>query len=133
MTIAEVSKKMELSADTLRYYERIGLLPKVKRNASGNREYTESDCQWIGFIKCMRSAGLSIESLIEYVALFQKGKQTIPARKELLLEQRKQLAEKIQEMQQTLAYLDHKIDGYEERMVKFEEELRPFDSKEENF
>lgn len=124
MTITEVSKKYGLSADTLRYYERIGLIPPVHRNSSGNREYTENDCKWVKFIKCLRSAGLSIEILIEYVDLFQKGSDTISARKELLFEQRKQIAEKINELQDTLKFLDKKIDGYEDRMLKFEEELK---------
>lgn len=127
MTIAEVSKKYGLTADTLRYYERIGLLPTVNRNSSGNRDYTQEDCRWVQFIKCMRSAGLSIETLIEYVSLFQQGNTTTETRKELLLEQRKQIFEKIEELQGTLEYLDKKIDGYEDRMLKFEEDLKKFD------
>lgn len=127
MTIAEVSKKFDLTADTLRYYERIGLLPTVNRNSSGNRDYTEEDCRWVQFIRCMRSAGLSIEVLIEYVSLFQQGNETTGARKELLLEQRKQIVAKVEELQNTLAYLDKKIDGYEERMLKYEEKLKKFD------
>ncbi|MDF2906898.1 MAG: transcriptional regulator, MerR family [Herbinix sp.] len=127
MTIAEVSKKYDLSADTLRYYERIGLLPTVNKNSSGNRDYTEEDCRWVQFIKCMRSAGLSIEILIEYVSLFQQGNSTIGARKELLIEQRKQIFEKMEELQNTLSYLDKKIDGYEDRMLKYEEKLKKFD------
>lgn len=127
MTIAEVSKKFDLTADTLRYYERIGLLPSVNRNSSGNRDYTEEDYRWVHFIKCMRSAGLSIEVLIEYVSLFQKGNETTGIRKELLLEQRKQIVEKIDGLQNTLAYLDIKIDGYEDRMLKYEENLKKFD------
>lgn len=127
MTIAEVSKKFDLTADTLRYYERIGLFPSVNRNSSGNRDYTEEDCRWVQFIKCMRSAGLSIEVLIEYVSLFQRGNETIGVRKELLKEQRKQIEEKIEELQNTLAYLDKKIDGYEDHMLKFEENLKKFD------
>lgn len=124
MTIAEVSKKYDLTADTLRYYERIGLLPHVTRSSSGNRDYSEEDCRWVQFIKCMRSAGLSIELLIEYVNLFQQGNGTITARKELLLEQRKQIANKIEELMNTLKYLDTKIEGYEERMLKYEENLK---------
>ena len=116
MTIAEVSKEFGLTADTLRYYERIGLLPAVNRNSSGNRDYTQEDCRWVQFIKCMRSAGLSIETLIEYVSLFQLGNATIAIRKELLIEQRKQIFDKIEELQGTLEYLDKKIDGYEEHM-----------------
>lgn len=127
MTITEVAKKYGLTPDTLRYYERIGLIPPVTRNNSGNRDYNEEGCRWVSFIKCMRSAGLSIEVLIEYVALFQKGHETIAVRKELLLEQRRQLAERVEELQNTLSYLDHKIDGYEERMLKLEEGLKKFD------
>ena len=77
MTITEVSKKYDLSQDTLRYYERIGLIPTVNRNKSGIRDYTDEDCKWVEFIKCMRGAGLPIEVLIEYVALFQEGESTI--------------------------------------------------------
>ncbi len=127
MTIAEVSKQYGLTADTLRYYERIGLLPPVNRNSSGNRDYTEEDCRWVYFIKCMRNAGLSIETLVEYVSLFQMGNETADVRKELLLEQRKQIVEKIEEFQNTLTYLDKKIDGYEDRTLKFEEKLKKFD------
>jgi DNA-binding transcriptional MerR regulator len=129
MTIAEVSKKYDLTADTLRYYERIGLLPPVNRKSSGNRDYTEEDCRWVQFIKCMRSAGLSIEILIEYVDLFQQGNETIGVRKELLIEQRRQIVEKMEELQITLTYLDKKIDGYEDRMMKFEEQLKKFDEQ----
>ncbi|MDU6297332.1 MerR family transcriptional regulator [Clostridium celatum] len=124
MTITEVSKKYELSTDTLRYYERIGLIPPVNRNKSGNRDYTETDCKWVNFIKCMRNAGLSIEILIEYVTLFQQGNDTIASRKQLLFEQRKQIVEKIEELQSTLNYLDKKIDRYDELMLKCEDELK---------
>jgi len=72
MMIAEVSNKFNLSQDTLRYYERVGLIPNVNRSKNGIRDYTEEDCNWVEFIKCMRSAGLPIEVLIEYVKLFQQ-------------------------------------------------------------
>lgn len=124
MTIAEVSEKFDISQDTLRYYERIGLLPHVNRNKSGIRDYTEEDCNWVEFIKCMRSAGLPIEVLIEYVGLFQKGDETIEARKELLTEQRKQLRARIEEMQKTLEHLDYKIERYEQAIVPAENELK---------
>lgn len=124
MTITEVSQKYDITADTLRYYERIGLIPPVNRNVSGVRDYKEQDRNWVQFIKCMRSAGLPIEVLIEYVTMFQQGNSTIKARKELLIEQRSQLAEKIKEMQQTLERLDKKIDGYEDRVFVKEEKLK---------
>ena len=123
MTIAEVSKKYDISADTLRYYERIGLLPPVLRNKSGIRDYDEASCGWIELMKCMRAAGVQIEALIEYVALFQQGDSTINARKELLMEQRDQLMERMADMQQSLDRLNHKIERYEQVLVQKEKEL----------
>ena len=99
MTIAQVSQKYGLSQDTLRYYERIGLIPPVPRNKSGIRDYDEVSCGWIELMKCMRSSGVQVEALIEYVALYQQGDATIDARKALLIDQRDQLAERIEQMQ----------------------------------
>jgi DNA-binding transcriptional MerR regulator len=124
MAIAEVSKKFDISQDTLRYYERIGLIPRVNRNKSGIRDYTEDDCRWVEFIKCMRSAGLPIEVLIEYVALFQQGDETAEARKELLIEQRRQLIIRMEDMKKTLERLDDKIARYEQAVVQAEKKLR---------
>ena len=124
MTIAEVARQYELTPDTLRYYERIGLLPSVGRTPGGIRDYSESDCRWVEYIKCMRSAGVSVETLVEYVSLFHKGTDTIQARKKLLLEQREQIVARIEELNGILARLDWKLDGYEERMLKSEESLK---------
>lgn len=123
MTIAEVCKEYDISADTLRYYERIGLLPPVHRKPNGLRDFTSEDCNWVQFIKCMRGAGVSIEALIEYVQLFYQGGSTIAARKELLIDQRNKLAARVAEMQAVLQKLNDKIEGYEERMLKCEVEL----------
>lgn len=120
MNIREVSKKYDMTIDTLRYYERIGLLPKVTRNKNGYRDFSEYDENWVFYIKSMRGAGISVETLIEYVTLFQKGVETIPARKDLLLEQREELVNRISEMQAVLDRLDKKIEGYEERVLKYE-------------
>ena len=94
MTIKEVSQKYNISQDTLRYYERVGMIPKVTRTASGIRDYQESDLSWVELVICMRSAGLPVEALIEYVELYQQGDQTFSARLELLQEQRRNLEEK---------------------------------------
>ncbi len=123
MTIAEVSKQYNISADTLRYYERIGLIPPVNRNKNGIRDYTDEDCKWVDFIKCMRSAGLPIEVLIEYVTLFRQGNSTIEARKEILIEQRGILEEKINFMTTTLERLNYKIDNYDTIILSAENRL----------
>ncbi|MEG0593093.1 MAG: MerR family transcriptional regulator, partial [Coprobacillus sp.] len=102
MTIKEVSEEFGMSADTLRYYEKIGLIEPVTRNSSGIRDYQESDLRRIKFLKCMRLSGLSIEMLSEYVKLFHEGDHTIPQRKEILLRQKEQLLLKMKELEETL-------------------------------
>ncbi|RAP75286.1 MerR family transcriptional regulator [Paenibacillus montanisoli] len=128
MLIAEVSDKYDLSQDTLRYYERIGLIPRVNRNKSGLRDYTEEDCKWVEFIKCMRGAGLPVETLIEYVKLFQLGDATVAARKELLIGQRDQLLTRMEEMKRVLERLDDKIARYEQTIGAKEKALMAHDS-----
>ncbi|HNB52106.1 MAG TPA: MerR family transcriptional regulator [Anaerolineales bacterium] len=123
MKIAEVSERYGISTDTLRYYERIGLLPAVNRNDNGIRDYNERDLQRVDFIKCMRGAGLPIEVLIDYMALIQQGDLTIEARKEILVEQRDLLGERIQEMQKTLDLLNHKIQVYENAILTKERQI----------
>jgi DNA-binding transcriptional MerR regulator len=123
MKIAEVSERYSISSDTLRYYERIGLIPHVNRNKSGIRDFNEIDVKRVEFIKCMRSAGLPIDVLIEYVGLVQQGDQTIDARKEILKEQRERLVTRMKEMQKTLDILDYKIEVYEKAVLGKEKEI----------
>ena len=123
MKIAEVSAQCDLSPDTLRYYERIGLIPTVNRTESGIRDYDETDLKRVEFIKCMRSAGLPIEVLIEYVGLVAQGDETAETRRQILVEQRELLLNKIEELQKVLGILDHKIDVYNERLLKIEQDF----------
>ena len=113
MTIKEVSEKYDISADTLRYYERIGMIPEVTRNANGIRNYQESDLGGVELAICMRSAGLPVEALIEYVKLFQQGDSTFAARLQLLQEQREKLEEQKAQLQAAMDRLDYKISRYE--------------------
>ena len=124
MKIQEVSEKFSLSTDTLRYYERIGLIPTVNRTDSGIRDYTEEDMRRVDFVKCMRSAGLPVEVLIDYMALVQKGDSTIATRKEILLEQREQLIARIEEMQQTLEILNYKIQVFDGKLLDAEKKIK---------
>ncbi|WP_157153072.1 MerR family transcriptional regulator [Brachyspira murdochii] len=123
MTIAEVSKKTELSADTLRYYERIGIIPEIERSESGIRNYTDYDLGWIEFSKCMRNSGMSIESIIEYIKLYNKGDATLEARKQLLVSQRDAMQEKLNELQATLDKLNKKIENYGHQMSVHEKDM----------
>jgi len=129
MKIAEVSERYSISSDTLRYYERIGLILPVHRSESGIRDYNELDLKRVEFIKCMRGAGLPIEALIEYVGLVHKGDKTIEARKEILVEQRRQLVARMAEMQKTLDLLNYKIEVYENAVLKKEKELMPLEEQ----
>lgn len=123
MTIAQASSLSGLSSDTLRYYERIGLITDVKRKSSGVRDYSDQNLKRIQFIRCMRSAGMPLEVLIEYVHLFQEGEHTVSARKELLVEQKKVLDKKITELNETREKLLNKIKNYESIILQREKEL----------
>ncbi len=105
--------KKSISADTLRYYERIGLIPPVNRTKGGIRDYTEEDLKWVDFTICMRNAGLSIESLIEYIRLSSEGEATVFERRKLLIEESELLTKKIAEMQECLERLQGKIKKYD--------------------
>lgn len=113
MTIKEVSEKYGLSQDTLRYYEKIGVIPPVTRTSGGIRNYTEQDIGWVENAVCMRKAGLPVEVIAEYCRLFSMGDSTIGARLELLTEQRKKLIEQKEQLETEISRLDYKIGRYE--------------------
>ena len=113
MTIKEVCEKYNLTADTLRYYERVGVIPEVTRTAGGIRDYQQEDIGWVEHAICMRDAGVPVEMLIEYVKLFQEGDSTLEARANLLKEARVQILEAKKKYDTALEKLDYKIGRYE--------------------
>lgn len=123
MTIKDVAEKFDLSQDTLRYYEKVGLIPKVNRNSSGIRDYTEQDLRHVEFVKCMRQAGLSIEVLAQYISLYQDGDKTASDRRQILVDEREKLQERMVEMQETLDRLDFKINNYD-RVLRGETKIK---------
>ena len=114
MTIKEVCEKYDLTPDTLRYYERVGVIPEVSRTKGGIRDYSEQDIKWVENAVCMRSAGVPVEMLIEYVKLFQEGDSTIAARRDLLIEARVEVQKNLDKYQATMDKLNYKISKYEE-------------------
>ena len=120
MKISEVSDKYGLTQDTLRYYERIGLIPPVKRNPNGIREYDDYSCGWIEFIHCMRKAGIQVEVLVEYVHLYQQGRETKEVRKELLRGEYRRLEERIADLQAVKERLACKIDNYDDLEISLQ-------------
>ena len=125
MNIKKVSEQLEITPDTICYYERIGLVPPINRNKNGVRDFTDLDIQRLDFIKCMRHSGLSIESLHEYMHLYSlNDDRTIPARKRILEEEVEKLDERIASLQETRAYLQHKIDVYCSQLTQATNDLK---------
>ena len=116
LTIKEVSEKYDIPSETLRYYERVGVIPPVTRTAGGIRDYSDTDIQWVENAKCMRAAGLPIEVIIEYLRLFREGDSTIKARLDLLSEQREILLKQYKQLEETINRLDYKISKYQEAL-----------------
>lgn len=128
MNIKKAAEIFDLNIDTLRYYERVGVVPPVTRNENGYRDYTTSDLNWIYLVKNLRNAGLSIESLIEFSQLAQlRGKQDVEsAQKQILKDQLVELDQKLAEMQEVRDLLVYKIDTYDDHIAKFKNgELEP--------
>ena len=115
MQISEISEKTGLTSDTLRYYEKIGLIGPIEKQKSGIRNYTEEDFQRIQFVKCMRSAGVGVNSLKRYLSLYDKGDETIKERRDILIEQKEVLEKKINDMQEVYNRLVYKINLYDKK------------------
>ncbi len=120
MNIAQVSEKFDITKETLRYWERSGLLPEIPRNESGYRDYGEYELNWVFFIQVMRKAGVSIEALVEFVELYRLKTDTRTAQKQLLIEQRDKLEQQKREIEKTLNYLNYKLDNFESHVLNYE-------------
>ncbi|MFK4567738.1 MerR family transcriptional regulator [Enterococcus sp. UD-01] len=117
MIIKEMSERVGLSADTLRYYERIGVIPAVPRTEYGVRTYSEVHLEWIESILKLKASGMTLEMIIEYVRLANIGDTTIEARKNLLEEERERISEKIFALKQRQSMIDLKIKDYYEDLL----------------
>lgn len=124
-TITEVSKRYQISSNTLRYYERIGLLPDIPRQSNGNRYFTENNLKWLEMIICLRHSGIPIENLVNYAELLKQGKGTEKERENLLREQLASLYQKQANLQRSIDRLEHKISLYESGDI--EQELSYFE------
>lgn len=127
MNIKEVSQLTGLSADTLRYYEKIGLIPKIKRGNGGIRKFDEDDLKWITFSRELRQAGMSIDNVLAYISLYRQPIDNQAARKQLLEDQRQLLLEKMSELNQMVSLLDNRIENYPEFVGEVEAALPCFD------
>ena len=114
MNIKSVSDLLGISADTIRYYERVGLVPPITRTSTGIRDFQVQDIETLEFIKCFRSAGVSVDSLVDYMSLYQKGDETREERLGILEEEKKKLEERLSQLQVALNRLNRKIKLYKE-------------------
>lgn len=122
MNIKQAAATFNLTADTLRYYERVGIIPPIPRNQSGYRDYQTKDLNWVYLVTRLRAAGLSIESLIEFATLSQlRGQQPVEtAQKQVVKDQLAELEIKLAEMQEVKNLLTYKIETYDEHIAQFE-------------
>ena len=118
LTITQVSKKYDINPDTLRYYERIGLLPTIPRKSNGNRYFNEGMQGWIEMIVCLRHSGVPVEKLIDYADMLRAGDSTLQAREDLLKEQLKELEDKKKDLNRSIDRLKHKISLYKSGEIK---------------
>lgn len=117
MQISEVAEKFGLTTDTLRYYEREGLIGPISKGKNAIRNYDENDIRRIQFVKCMRAAGVEISFLKRYLQLFDEGDKTVKERREILVEQRRILKQKLDAMQEAYDKLNYKIDLYDKNIL----------------
>lgn len=113
MTIKQVCQRYGLTHDTLRYYEKIGVIPPVHRSSSGIRDYDEHDLGWVENAVCLRNAGVPVESIAEYVKLYQAGDETFAARRDLLSHVLADLTEQRSQLDAAIQKLTYKVSRYE--------------------
>ncbi|MFF3018674.1 MerR family transcriptional regulator [Streptomyces sp. NPDC057939] len=116
-TISEVEARTGLTQHTLRWYERIGLMPHVDRSHSGQRRFSERDLDWLSFVGKLRATGMSVADMVRYAELVREGEHTVEQRRELLERTRTEVRSRITELTDALAVLDFKIGMYEMRTI----------------
>ena len=114
ITIAEAAERSGLSAHTLRYYERIGLIHPVGRGQNGHRRYRRDDIEWLDFLIKLRTTDMPIRQMVEYAELVREGPQTASRRRAMLEAHREALRERIEELEETAGVIDRKIETYTE-------------------
>ena len=112
-SIKDVSTLCGLSAYTIRFYDKEGLLPFVTRNGSGNRQFSESDLDMIRLICCLKNTGMQLKEIKRYIDLFMEGDHTIPCRKQMMVGHRASILRQIGELQTQLGVIETKIAFYE--------------------
>jgi DNA-binding transcriptional MerR regulator len=112
-SVGEVSARTGFSIDTLRYYERLGLIEPVERSVGGRRMYREEDVGWLDFVSCLRDTGMPIERMRQFAELCRDGEHTVPERVDLLAAHGRRVEAEIEALRTKLEAIRHKIGYYE--------------------
>ncbi len=123
-TIKQAAEKMKLTAYTLRYYDKEGLLPFVERDNAGNRLFSENDIEWIGLICCLKNTGMPIKQIRRFIQNVLEGDHTIESRLEMLLEHRDSVLRQMEELNKNLKHINYKINYYSGCLEKYKESNR---------
>lgn len=118
MTISQLAKRTGLSAHTLRYYDRMQLLPDVRRGSNGHRLFAERDVEWLEFIKKLKATGMPIAGIQHYVALVKQGDDTLLQRQSILEDHRRYVHDQLAQWQNWLGAIDRKIDFYRQNRLQ---------------
>lgn len=132
MTIKQVCERYGLTPDTLRYYEKIGVIPQVRRSASGIRDYSEQDIGWVENAVCLRNAGVPVDSIVQYVKLFQAGDETIAARRDLLSRALDDLLDQRSQLNAAIQRLSYKVRRYDQALQTGILSWEPEDAEKQN-
>jgi DNA-binding transcriptional MerR regulator len=124
-SIQQVSEKMQIRPTVLRFYEKEGLLPSVRRTKSGIRRYDKEDMEWIGLIVCLKNTGMSIKQIKDFVDLSMEGDETLKQRCEMLYEHKRSVEAQIAEMHRHLEKVACKIDRFQKEYEEYQKSKAP--------
>ncbi len=130
LSIGRASERMGVSIDTLRYYERAGLMPEIARDASGRRAYTADDLGWVTFVRRLRATAMPVSEIARYTSLVRNDEGSPAERREVLVKHRERVQRAMCDLDEAMAILDRKIEHYEaaERGIDLDCSLDPIDS-----
>ena len=111
-SITEVAKKFGMTAHTLRYYDKEGLMPYVERSSSGIRKFKDRDFEWLNIINCLKASGVPVKKIKEFVDWCMEGDNTIEKRLEFLQNHKKDVENQLSELNKHMEMIDYKIGYY---------------------
>lgn len=119
LSIGQVAEMTSISIDTLRFYEKTGVIPNVQRNASGRRIYNQYDVNWLNFVNCLKTTGMPLDKIREYLNLMNQGDHTTLARRDIIANYKQELQEKIDELNTAMDHLNKKLNYYDEYIANY--------------